>query len=103
MAKKAQGVGYMEAPRGALAHWIVIEDQKIANYQAVVPTTWNAGPRDAQGQSGPYEAALKGHVLAVPDQPLEILRTIHSFDPCIACAVHLTGDDGEDMLEVTIT
>lgn len=101
--KKAQGVGYMEAPRGALAHWIVIEDQKIANYQAVVPTTWNAGPRDAQGQSGPYEAALKGHVLAVPDQPLEILRTIHSFDPCIACAVHLTGDDGEDMLEVKIT
>lgn len=100
--KKAQGAGYMEAPRGALGHWIVIEDQKIANYQAVVPTTWNAGPRDLHGQSGPYEAALKGHVLANPEQPLEILRTIHSFDPCIACAVHLTGDDGEEMLQINV-
>jgi len=101
--KKAQGAGYMEAPRGALGHWIVIEDQKIANYQAVVPTTWNAGPRDLHGQAGPYEAALKNHVLANPEQPLEILRTIHSFDPCIACAVHLTGDDGEEMLQINIT
>lgn len=101
--KKAQGAGYMEAPRGALGHWIVIEDQKIANYQAVVPTTWNAGPRDLHGQAGPYEAALKNHVLANPEQPLEILRTIHSFDPCIACAVHLTGDDGEEMLQINVT
>jgi len=100
---KAQGAGYMEAPRGALGHWVVIEDQKIANYQAVVPTTWNAGPRDAAGLSGPYEAALKGHVLANPQQPLEILRTIHSFDPCIACAVHMVGEDGEDMLQVKVT
>ena len=93
--KKAQGVGFMEAPRGALAHWIVIEDGKIANYQAVVPSTWNAGPRDPQGQSGAYEAALKGHALHDPAQPIEVLRTIHSFDPCIACAVHLTDEHGE--------
>ncbi|RME16070.1 MAG: nickel-dependent hydrogenase large subunit [Alphaproteobacteria bacterium] len=101
--KQAQGAGYMEAPRGALGHWIVIEDGKIANYQAVVPTTWNAGPRDAAGASGPYEAALKGHTLANPEQPLEILRTIHSFDPCIACAVHMVGEDGEDMLQVKVS
>ena len=101
--KKAQGAGYMEAPRGALGHWIVIEDQKIANYQAVVPTTWNASPRDASGASSPYEAALKGHELADPEQPLEILRTIHSFDPCIACAVHMTGEDGKDLLQVKVS
>ena len=100
--KKCQGAGYMEAPRGALGHWIVIEDQKIANYQAVVPTTWNAGPRDNNGLAGPYEAALKGHVLADPDQPLEILRTIHSFDPCIACAVHMVGEDGEETLQINV-
>jgi hydrogenase large subunit len=87
---KARGAGFMEAPRGALGHWIVIEDGKIANYQAVVPSTWNAGPRDAQGQPGAYEAALVGHQLHDPAQPIEILRTIHSFDPCIACAVHVT-------------
>ncbi|NQU70673.1 MAG: nickel-dependent hydrogenase large subunit, partial [Rhodospirillales bacterium] len=81
---KAQGVGFMEAPRGALAHWIVIEDAKIANYQAVVPSTWNAGPRDGKGQPGPYEASLAGHKLADPESPIEVLRTIHSFDPCIA-------------------
>ncbi|ALG67144.1 nickel-dependent hydrogenase large subunit [Beggiatoa leptomitoformis] len=101
-ANKAQGVGYMEAPRGALAHWIVIEDGKIANYQAVVPTTWNAGPRDAQGQTGAYEAALQGQKLHNPQQPIEILRTIHSFDPCIACAVHLSGEDGEEMLQIKV-
>ncbi len=100
--KHAQGAGYMEAPRGALGHWIVIEDQKIANYQAIVPTTWNAGPKDAKGQSGPYEAALMGHELANPEQPIEILRTIHSFDPCIACAVHMVGEDGNDMLQIKV-
>ena len=92
---RARGAGFMEAPRGALGHWIVIEDGKIANYQAVVPSTWNAGPRDAQGQPGAYEAALAGHRLHDPQQPIEILRTIHSFDPCIACAVHLAGPGGE--------
>jgi hydrogenase large subunit len=99
---KAQGVGYMEAPRGALAHWIVIKDEKIANYQAVVPSTWNAGPRDVQNQAGAYEASLKGHKLHDPKQPVEILRTIHSFDPCIACAVHVTDPDGEELIKVEI-
>jgi len=100
--KKAQGVGFMEAPRGGLGHWIVIEDEKIANYQAVVPSTWNAGPRDAEGQPGPYEAALAGHYMHDPKQPLEILRTIHSFDPCIACAVHVTDPDGEEIVNIKI-
>ncbi|MBK1630034.1 hydrogenase 2 large subunit [Thiohalocapsa halophila] len=100
--QKAQGVGRMEAPRGALGHWIVIEDGKVANYQAVVPTTWNAGPRDAQEQQGAYEAALAGHALQDPAQPLEILRTVHSFDPCIACAVHLTDPSGEEVLELKV-
>ncbi len=100
--KQAKGVGYTEAPRGALAHWIVIEDEKIANYQAVVPSTWNAGPRDPNGQPGAYEAALQGHTLHDTHQPIEILRTIHSFDPCLACAVHLSDADGEEMLQVKV-
>jgi len=87
--RQCRGVGFMEAPRGGLGHWIVIEDGRTANYQAVVPSTWNAGPRDGQGQAGAYEAALKGHAVHDDKQPLEVLRTIHSFDPCIACAVHL--------------
>ncbi len=98
----AKGVGYTEAPRGALAHWIIIKDGKIDNYQAVVPSTWNAGPRDEEGQEGPYEAALKGTQLHDPKQPLEILRTIHSFDPCIACAVHVTDPEGEELIKVKI-
>ena len=102
--KKARGVGFTEAPRGGLAHWVVIEDKKISNYQAVVPSTWNAGPRDPQGQPGAYEAALAdNHQLHDPQQPVEILRTIHSFDPCIACAVHLTGEDGEELLQLQVT
>jgi hydrogenase large subunit len=100
--KTAKGVGYMEAPRGALAHWIVIKDGKIDNYQAVVPSTWNAGPRDAAGQEGPYEAALRGHKLHDPQQPIEILRTIHSFDPCIACAVHVTDPQGAELIRVKV-
>ena len=98
----AQGVGFMEAPRGALAHWIVIENGKIANYQAVVPSTWNAGPRDVNNQAGAYEASLQGHVLHDPKQPVEILRTIHSFDPCIACAVHVTDPEGEELVKVQV-
>ena len=101
--KTAKGVGYMEAPRGALAHWIVIKDGMIDNYQAVVPSTWNAGPRDSAGQDGPYEAALKGHKLHDPKQPIEILRTIHSFDPCIACAVHVTDPDGEELIKIKVS
>jgi hydrogenase large subunit len=101
---KCQGVGFMEAPRGALGHWIVIEDGKIANYQAVVPSTWNAGPRDSGGQEGAYEAALQdNHQLADVKKPVEILRTIHSFDPCIACAVHLSDEDGDEMLQLKVT
>jgi hydrogenase large subunit len=100
---QARGVGFMEAPRGGLAHWIVIEDQTIKNYQAVVPSTWNAGPRDPSGQPGAYEAALEdNHTLHDPQQPIEILRTIHSFDPCIACAVHVTDPDGEEMIKVKV-
>ncbi|MBI2739001.1 MAG: nickel-dependent hydrogenase large subunit [Rhodospirillales bacterium] len=99
---QARGAGFMEAPRGALAHWVTIEKGKITNYQAVVPSTWNAGPRDAQGQDGPYEAALTGHRLADPARPLEILRTIHSFDPCLACAVHVVDPNGRELVEVKV-
>ena len=101
--KEARGVGFMEAPRGALAHWVVIKDGKIDNYQAVVPSTWNAGPRDPQGQTGAYEAALMDrHTIFDRAQPLGIQRTIHSFDPCIACAVHVTDSQGESMLELKV-
>ena len=93
--KVAKGVGCTEAPRGALAHWIVIGDQKIANYQLVVPSTWNASPRDGKGQRSAYEASLIGTPVHDPQQPLEIIRTIHSFDPCLACAVHLYEDQKE--------
>ena len=98
--REAQGFGYHEAPRGALGHWIRIENDKIINYQAVVPSTWNAGPRDPQGQPGPYEAALIGTPVADPQKPLEILRTIHSFDPCLACAVHLLDGTGREIVKV---
>ncbi len=92
--KECKGVGLSEAPRGALAHWIVIKDQKIDNYQLVVPSTWNASPRDTKGQLSAYESALIGTPIKNPEQPLEILRTIHSFDPCLACAVHLYDEKG---------
>ena len=92
--KTARGFGFFEAPRGSLGHWVEIEDQAIKNYQAVVPSTWNAGPRDAHGQRGAYEAALIKTPVADPDRPLELLRTIHSFDPCLACAVHVVDARG---------
>lgn len=98
----AQGVGHSEAPRGALAHWIVIEDKKIKNYQLVVPTTWNASPRDAAGNMSAYEAALIGTPIADPEQPVEILRTVHSFDPCLACAVHLYDEHGKHISKVKV-
>jgi Ni,Fe-hydrogenase I large subunit len=98
----AAGYGWHEAPRGALGHWIRIKDQKILNYQAVVPSTWNASPRDARGQHGPYEAALVGTPLAEPDKPLEILRTVHSFDPCLACAVHVLDATGSELVKVSV-
>jgi Ni,Fe-hydrogenase I large subunit len=97
---EAQGFGQHEAPRGALGHWVRIEDGKIANYQCVVPSTWNCSPRDSGGQPGAYEASLPGTPLAVPEQPLEILRTIHSFDPCMACGVHVVDTTGRELTQV---
>ncbi|MCC6669555.1 MAG: nickel-dependent hydrogenase large subunit [Planctomycetes bacterium] len=99
---RAKGFGFTEAPRGSLGHWIQIADGKIANYQCIVPSTWNASPRDAAGKRGAYEESLVGTPVAKPDQPVEILRTIHSFDPCLACASHLYGPDGTRLAEVVV-
>jgi hydrogenase large subunit len=101
--REAKGVGFMEAPRGALCHYVVIKDGLIDNYQAVVPSTWNAGPRDANGQPGAYEAALMDrHQLHDPAQPIEIQRTVHSFDPCIACAVHVVDPHGQALTQIEL-
>jgi hydrogenase large subunit len=100
--KECKGFGYTEAPRGALGHWIRIKNEKIDEYQIVVPSTWNASPRDGKGSSGAYEAALKGTPMADPAKPLEIIRTIHSFDPCLACASHVFDMNGEEITKVTI-
>ncbi len=97
-----QGFGMHEAPRGALSHWIVIKDGVIKNYQCVVPSTWNAGPRDDKGKPGPYEASLVGNPVADPEKPLEVLRTIHSFDPCIACAVHMLDPEGNEKVKIKV-
>lgn len=99
---EAAGYGWHEAPRGGLGHWIKIKDKQILNYQAVVPSTWNASPRDHKGQRGPYEEALIGTPIADPNRPVEILRTIHSFDPCLACAVHLVDATGNEIVRVTV-
>ena len=88
------GLRRHEAPRGVLSHWAVIRDGKIANYQAVVPSTWNAGPRDDRDAMGPYEASLIGNPVADPEKPLEVIRTVHSFDPCLACAIHMLDGNG---------
>ena len=95
-----KGFGFHEAPRGTLSHWVVIEDGRIANYQCVVPSTWNVSPRDDKGQMGPYEASLIDNPVADPERPLEVLRTIHSFDPCIACAVHVLNPEKEEIVKV---
>lgn len=95
-----QGFGFHEAPRGGLSHWVVIENGKIKRYQAVVPTTWNAAPRNAQDEMGPYEAALIDNPVAASEKPLEVLRTIHSFDPCLACAVHLVDTQNDTAVTV---
>ncbi len=100
--KEAKGVGFMEAPRGALGHWVKIKDTKIDSYQCVVPTTWNASPRDAKGQIGAYEAALMNTPMAKPDWPVEILRTIHSFDPCLACSTHVISPDGHELSTIKV-
>ena len=98
----AKGVGRCEAPRGALGHWLVIKDKKIANYQCVVPSTWNGSPRDPKGNIGAYEASLLDTPMVDPQKPLEVLRTIHSFDPCLACATHLYGPDGAVIATVDV-
>lgn len=94
------GYGFHEAPRGTLSHWVVIEDGKIQNYQAVVPSTWNAAPRNDADDMGPYESSLVGNPVAVEDRPLEVLRTVHSFDPCLACAIHLHDNEQENIIHV---
>jgi len=100
--KEAKGVGFTEAPRGALGHWIRIKDAKIDNYQCVVPTTWNGSPRDPKGNIGAFEASLLDTPVADPNQPLEIIRTLHSFDPCLACSTHVMSPDGQEMAKVTV-
>ena len=99
---EVQGVGVHEAPRGLLSHWSVIRDGKIANYQAVVPTTWNASPRDEKQQPGPYEASLLNTPIADAERPLEVLRTVHSFDPCLACAIHTLDPEGKEIARVKV-
>jgi Ni,Fe-hydrogenase I large subunit len=98
--KEAFGAGFHEAPRGSLGHWVHIKDGVIANYQCIVPSTWNAGPRDGSEKRGPYEAALLKTPVADPKQPLEILRTVHSFDPCMACGVHVVDVERRELARV---
>jgi hydrogenase large subunit len=100
MKGEQRGFGFHEAPRGVLSHWVVIRDGKIANYQAVVPSTWNAGPRDENDEMGPYEASLVGNPVADPELPLEVIRTVHSFDPCLACAIHMVDDRKQEIVRV---
>ncbi|MCW2278383.1 nickel-dependent hydrogenase large subunit [Heliophilum fasciatum] len=102
-AKSNSGVGWCEAPRGALGHWVQIKNSKISNYQCVVPTTWNGSPRDHKNQKGALETALIGTPIANEKKPLELLRTIHSFDPCLACAAHLTDTTGQTVTAITVT
>ena len=97
---EVSGVGMHEAPRGVLSHWIVIDKKKIKNYQAVVPSTWNSSPRNSKDIPGPYEASLIGTPIAIPDKPLEVLRTVHSFDPCLACAIHMVDKENKEIIKV---
>lgn len=99
---EVKGVGFTEAPRGALAHWIKIKDTKIDNYQCVVPTTWNGSPRDNDGNIGAFEASLLNTKVERAEEPVEILRTLHSFDPCLACSTHVMGPDGEELAEIKV-
>ncbi len=99
---EVKGVGFTEAPRGALAHWIKIKDTKIDNYQCVVPTTWNGSPRDNEGNIGAFEAALMNTKVERAEEPVEILRTLHSFDPCLACSTHVMSEDGQELAHVTV-
>ncbi|MAR00717.1 MAG: hydrogenase 2 large subunit [Oceanospirillaceae bacterium] len=100
--KQVKGVGFAEAPRGALGHWIQIKDTKIENYQCIVPTTWNGSPRDSQGGIGAFEAALMNTKVERKEEPVEILRTLHSFDPCLACSTHVMSEDGQELANVKV-
>ncbi len=100
--KEYKGYGMIEAPRGLLSHWLRIKGGLVENYQAVVPTTWNAGPMDGNGKVGPYEASLVGLKIEDPTKPLEVIRVIHSFDPCMACAVHVMDYKGQSLSEFRI-
>lgn len=102
LSQEAKGRTFLEVPRGVLSHFININDQKIENYQVIAPTTWNASPKDSNGQRGPYEEALIGIQLEDPSKPLEVLRVLHSFDPCLACAVHIIDFKGNDLGEYKI-
>lgn len=99
---EARGVGTTEAPRGALGHWIKIKDGKIENYQCIVPTTWNGSPRDPAGNIGAFEAALMNTRVEKAEEPLEILRTLHSFDPCLACSTHVMDRDGQELTRIRV-
>ena len=100
--KECRGVGFCEAPRGALGHWCVIKNTRIENWQAIVPTTWNASPRSPEGQQSAFETSLIGTPVADPERPLEIIRTIHSFDPCLACATHVLDPQGHELCNVRV-
>jgi len=100
--KHTKGVGFTEAPRGSLGHWVIINEGKIENYQCVVPTTWNGSPRDPKGNIGAFEASLMNTKVEKADEPLEIIRTLHSFDPCLACSTHVMSDDGQELTKVKI-
>ncbi len=100
--KEAKGVGFSEAPRGALGHWIRIKDTRIDNYQCVVPTTWNGSPRDSEGNIGAFEASLMNTKVEVKEEPVEILRTLHSFDPCLACSTHVMSEEGRELAKVKV-
>jgi [NiFe] hydrogenase large subunit len=102
MPDKGEGYGLNDVPRGALGHWINIEGGKIKNYQYVVPSTWNLGPSDGKNQKGPVENSLIGTPIADPKQPLEVLRTVHSYDPCIACAVHVIDPHTNETYKVKV-
>ncbi|MCG8038229.1 MAG: nickel-dependent hydrogenase large subunit [Candidatus Thiodiazotropha taylori] len=100
--KEAKGVGFTEAPRGALGHWIKIKDTRIDNYQCVVPTTWNGSPRDSEGNIGAFEASLMNTKVERAEEPVEILRTLHSFDPCLACSTHVMSEEGRELAKVKV-
>jgi [NiFe] hydrogenase large subunit len=102
MPDTGMGVGLNDVPRGSLGHWVEIEDKKIKNYQYVVPSTWNLGPRDEKGKLGPVEEALIGTPIADPKRPLEVLRTVHSFDPCIACGVHVIDPESNQVYDIKV-